>query len=566
MKKFLIIILSFLCTCFVLSACSNNNHTHSWEEWRTVDEEFCIHTCECGSEEKLEHNYIDGKCTRCNYRMGTQGLIFTQKHTDGQIYFALSGLGSATEEHIVIPAYYQGLLVKEIDDSVFEESDIYAITIPDSVTTIGKNEFKNCKSLRHLDLGESVSLIGECSFWGCESLGSVYYNGSIDTWCKIDFQNASANPFCWATNFYIDSIKIEDVVIPNTVSTIKNYAFYGMDCLQSVQISDSVSSIGDYAFYECYKIKELILGNNIDTIGDSAFERCTRLFTLTIPDSVSTIGARAFFDCITLRTVTIGSSISSLGIDTFSYCRNIIEVYNKSSLEINNIGLNIYTPTYGESKIFLDNGFMFYLDEVVQLVGYEKSEKEIVLPDSCQGRPYDIYKNAFENRTELEKIVIGDNVSIVGVSAFSGCYNLETMVIGKGIEKFSEGAFWLCQKTIDMYYAGTIEDWCNVIFDGSHIKGFNLFIDNEIVQDLEIPDTVVEIAEGAFNYCQSILSLILPKSIAIINYGVFLGCMNLKTVYYNGTVDELQAVYLQPNWKGNTPINIIHCIDGNVTV
>lgn len=564
MKK--ILILSFLCACLLFSACSNEKHTHAWNEWQTVDDKFCTHTCKCGENEILEHNFISGKCTRCNYNIGTQGLIYTQKYADGQSYYALSGMGSATDGHIVIPAYCQGLLVKEISDNVFEDSDIFAITIPSSVTTIGKNEFRNCKFLRYVNLGESVSIIGEYSFWGCENLGSVYYSGDIESWCQIEFQNASANPFCWAANFYIADVKVENLVIPNTVSVIKDYAFYGMECLQSVQVSDSVSSIGDYAFYECYKIKRLTLGNNINTIGYSAFERCTQLFTLIIPDSVTKIMGRAFFNCVTLRTVTIGSAVNSMSSDAFSYCRNIIEVYNKSTIEINDIGWNVYTPTNGQSKVYLDNGFVFYLDDTIQLVGYEKSEKEIVLPESCQGSPYDIGENAFEGRTELEKITIGDNVAIVGESAFNGCYNLKTMVIGKGIKKFSQGAFGSCQKTIDIYYAGTIEDWCSVTFDGSHIKGFNLYIDNEIVRNLEIPSTVEEIAESSFNYCQSIISITLPKSITKINYGTFWDCMNLETIYYNGTVEEWQKVSLQPNWKGNTPINVIKCIDGDVRV
>ena len=152
-------------------------------------------------------------------------------------------------------------------------TDISKFEIPDSITSIGDGAFWNCDSLTSVTIGNGVSSVGERSFYNCYKLTSVYIT-DIAAWCNIDFGNGYSNPLYYAKNIYLNGDLITDLVIPNGVTAIKDYAFLKCSSLTSVTIPDSVTAIGEDAFYNCDSLTSVILGNNVKSIGDHAFEEC----------------------------------------------------------------------------------------------------------------------------------------------------------------------------------------------------------------------------------------------------------------------------------------------------
>jgi hypothetical protein len=148
-----------------------------------------------------------------------------------------------------------------------------SVTIPDSVTSIGEWAFCWCTNLTSVTIPDSVTSIGEAAFRVCNSLTSVHIS-DLAAWCGITFGSFDANPCYYAHHLYLNGTEITDLVIPYSVTSIRDRAFYGCSGLTSVTIGDSVASIGDYAFYNC-----------------------TNLTPVTIPDSVMSIGVRAFYGC-----------------------------------------------------------------------------------------------------------------------------------------------------------------------------------------------------------------------------------------------------------------------------
>ena len=307
----------------------------------------------------------------------------------GKDEYRVMGMGTVSDLDIVIPATYRGLPVTEIGANAFEKE--YYIT---SVT-----------------IGENVTTIGREAFYGCESLTSVYYTGDIAKWCAIDFvcesEYVGANPLEYAGNFYIKNTLVTDLVIPDNVLSIGYGAFDGYKGLTSVTIPDSVTTIGYYAFRNCENLESVYYTGNIAGWCGIAFgywsnpaSSAEELYIdgelvagdLVIPDGVETIGAYAFSDCAGLRSVTIGESVKTIGDGAFSGCRRLVEVYNKSSLEITAgsrengfvgyYALNVYTPTSGASKISTDtNGYIIYTDgDDKILIGYSGSETALTLP------------------------------------------------------------------------------------------------------------------------------------------------------------------------------------------
>ena len=115
-------------------------------------------------------------------------------------------------------------------------------------------------------------------------------------------------------------------IIPDSVTTIGDAAFYGCDSLSSVVIPDSVTTIGDGAFNHCDSLSSVVIGNSVTTIGDGAFNDCDSLSSVTIGNSVTTIGNFAFHDCSSLSSVVIPDSVTTIGDYAFRDCDSLSSV------------------------------------------------------------------------------------------------------------------------------------------------------------------------------------------------------------------------------------------------
>lgn len=157
---------------------------------------------------------------------------------------------------------------------------------------------------------------------------------------------------------------ITSIVIPNTVTSIEDYAFNGCANLTSVEIPSSVTSMGDgvfeyctnlsnvtfdgslscisdYTFEDCSSLKSITFPNGITVIGSASFEDCDSFSAITIPGSVTSISDTAFWNCKNLKSITIPSSVKSIGDSTFYEC--------PSNLVINCVS-GSYAESYAESN------------------------------------------------------------------------------------------------------------------------------------------------------------------------------------------------------------------------
>ena len=193
--------------------------------------------------------------------------------------------------------------VTAIGNSAFDNfSGLTSIDIPNSVTSIGEGAFWGCSGLTSITIPNSVTFIGDGAFHDCTSLTSVNIH-DLDAWCKIDFNNFYSNPLYYAQHLFIDGEETTDLVIPESVTSIGGYAFYGCTGLTSVTIGKSVTSIGGYAFYGCTGLTSVTIPNSVTSIGEEAFSGCSGLTSVTIPNSVTSVGGKAFYNCSGLTDV-----------------------------------------------------------------------------------------------------------------------------------------------------------------------------------------------------------------------------------------------------------------------
>ena len=144
-----------------------------------------------------------------------------------------------------------------------------SVTIGNSVTSIGNETFDGCDSLTSVTIPSSVTSIGRGAFWGCYGLTSVHIS-DLEAWCKISFLDVGSNPLQDATHLYLNGSEITNLVIPDSVKSIGDYAFRECSSLTSVTIPNSVTSIGKWAFNECYGLTSVTIPNSVTSIGDRA--------------------------------------------------------------------------------------------------------------------------------------------------------------------------------------------------------------------------------------------------------------------------------------------------------
>ena len=274
--------------------------------------------------------------------------------------------------------------------------------------------------------------------------------------------------------------------------------------------------IGENAFGECYNLEEVIIPDTVTKIGNTAFQWCYNLRNITIPDAVVEVGEGAFRWCYNLTSVVIGSAVAEIGDQAFYDCGKLIEIYNRSALEIStekpkedeeeidggasHYIRNVYTEE-GGSKLSTDSaGYIYFTDsEEIFLVSYVGETKQLQIPDKVTS----IYRYAFYNADKLEKVVLGEGIKEIGECAFRGCDNLTEIQSCNGLQKIGSGAFYSCDS----------------------------------LAQVEIPDTVMVIGGVAFMDCTKLNSIVLGKGIEHIGTDAFVRCDNLKVVYYKGTLE-----------------------------
>ena len=309
--------------------------------------------------------------------------------------------------------------VTSIGDSAFVDCSITSITIPDSVTSIGGSAFDRCSSLTSINVSDnnkdyssidgvlfnkdkteiiryptgkegtsytipnSVTSIGDFAFSYCRSLTSIAIPEGVTSIGDDSFEGCSG---------------ITSITIPEGVISIGRYAFHGCNSLTSITIPEGVTSIGDFAFEDCNSLKSVTIPNGVINIGDSAFSGCSSLTSITIPNSVTSIGDEAFYKCSSLTSVTIPNSVTSIGKYTFFECSSLSKVLCLGNAP--KLGRESFDECSSDLKIYAKNGLTGY-----DANGWEKYSDKIVRYDES------LKKNSvtFTSRKQTEKIELSND-------------------------------------------------------------------------------------------------------------------------------------------------------------
>ncbi len=348
--------------------------------------------------------------------------VVNDKWTAGDSYGSTASYTGAVE----IPASveYEGTTyaVTGIEEYAFYQSKVTSVTLPETITTIGKRAFTGCKSLNALTLPSGVTSIGDYAFNGCTSLSAM--------------------------------------VIPEGVTTIGESTFRGCTILASVTLPEGITSIGKYAFYECKALAAIGIPSTVTSIGEYAFYQCDALTSAVVPEGVTAIGQYTFASCDNLTSVILPETVTSIGQYAFDGCTNLASANLPSKLT--GIGTGAFwgtalTSTSIPEGVTVINARAFYNCE---------SLKEVTFPVGLTR----IQGEAFQNCTSLKELTFPETVTNIEYFAFRGCSKLTTITfLSKSAISAGNLAFADCTHLEDVYsYQESLET-----YEGFYGDAFN---------------------------------------------------------------------------------------------
>ena len=206
--------------------------------------------------------------------------------------------------------------VKVIGDRAFAwRNFLTSINIPNSVTTIGDSAFDGCGSLTSITIPSSVVTIIGNPFYRWH--GNLYNESKAFIYEDHVLFNKNK------TTLIAYRAKETNYTIPNSVTTIGNWAFVGCNSLTSINIPNSVITIGESAFMDCDSLISINIPNSVTTIENWAFAGCDSLTSINVPNSVTTIGEGAFVGCNSLTSINIPNSVTTIKVEAFCGCENL---------------------------------------------------------------------------------------------------------------------------------------------------------------------------------------------------------------------------------------------------
>ena len=549
-----------------------------------------------------------GYFTKWNSRYGSSwgGYGLDENGTPKPVFtYSLDDDGNATitgytgnVSALVIPEEIDGHKVVKLGNGVFKKhQEIVSVQIPDLITSIGVSAFRDCSNLENVNLPKNLISIGNRAFVRCTKIGKINLPKSlmeVDTYginwwypfdgCsnlkEIEFEEGITQ----IPTGIFGNTGLENVKIPDTVTSIGERSFADCTNLQEVKISDTVTSIGVESFTDCANLEKVNLSKNLKSIGNRAFAKCikiekinlpkslmevdtyginwwypfdgcsnlkeiefeegitqiptgifgnTGLENVKMPDTVTSIGERSFADCTKLEKIIFSEKIETINGRAFAGCTSLKSISLPDS--ITSMGTEIFEGCTSLSSVKLPNKCVNITSSTFEGC---TSLTEITLPDTVTT----IQDHAFKNCTALKTINWSKSITDIQSYAFENCDALAKLAIPNTVTNIGTGAFYDCGGLTDIAVPNSVKSLgsrafenCDAlakvsISDSVTSMGEKAFYDCDALTDVKLGTGITQIPTSCFEHCDALPSVVLPYRVSKVGDNAFKNCVALTEI------------------------------------
>lgn len=411
--------------------------------------------------------------------------------------------GCTSLEQITLPSS-----LTEIGRGAFAYDALKEVTMPANLVSLGGQVFRNCSSLTKVSPNKALKSMGGGVFGGCSKLESFAFPNSL-----IDL----------GINTFMDDTNLTEVTWPSSINTIPSRTFSGCSKLKFT-IPDYITSLGSYAFYGCKAITEATIPASVESFGDYIFAYSG---LTSFVNGMDWIPKYFYQGCNGITEVIISETMTSVGYGAFENCPNLTSVTIKGG----KIGDYAFHNCQALKNVIVEKceyigGYAFHDNQALKTVsiidcGDINSSAFLrceALSDLSIKRCGNIGYQAFAECDGFKQVSI-DYCAVIDQYAFAWCQGLKEITIGecKGLEY---SAFYTCH-ALNKFTISKMEDG---------YLGQRTLCDCENLTEVNLPEGLVSLSQNAFGYCHRLQNITIPSSVEKAEAGIFSGCGNLRYV------------------------------------
>ena len=436
-------------------------------------------------------------------------------------------------------------------------SNLKEAVLPEGITHVGEEAF-SYSGLEKVTIPSTLKTIDDMAFYQCSRITEVHIT-DLSAWCNIDFTfswSDGSNPLTWGNaGLYLNGERIEDLVIPSSITNIKKYAFYGCDSLVSITVPGT-TTMGEGAFQLCDNLKEITFEEGTYMIPRKAFFRCASIKRLVLPASLAVVDENAF-------GTPEGPGWTPCNVDKVMYAGTEAQWKNVVILEGNDALLNVEiecvstegstsekpavttvaSGTCGDQLTWiLDSQGVLTISGTGKMTSAPWNEytlriRDIVIEDGVTS----ICSSAFEQCRVARSIQIGNTVEEIGGSAFYNCECLEAVEIPSSVRKVGASAFAKCtslkevELPSDTSWGSYAFSYCSSLERVEFAQGTTavpayIFTYCSNLKEAVLPEGITHVGEEAFSY-SGLEKVTIPSTLKTIDDMAFYQCSRITEVH-----------------------------------